>query len=204
MRRTLAAFLTLVIGLQPALLLAQQPVADKRQLPSEAPQTASTQPSQPAQAQPPATTSAPQPAQSAVPDIDALGISFDRIKRLLADRAPTENKSGLKLNYYVEVVALAPTIQLFTREDLSPRGVIPWGAPTHADIVRLLTPVEFRSPRVDVGSLAILGIMKLAQWEAARMKRHKAEEERRKRNEEERRRQKALEESGLVIIKSSK
>ena len=139
-----------------------------------------------------------------MPDIEALGVSFDRIKRLLADRAPTADKNGLKLNYYVEVVALAPRLQLFTREELAPRGVIPWGAPTHADIVNLLTPVEFRSPRVDVGSLAILGLIKLAQWEAERMKRYRAEEDRRKRNEEERRRQKALEESGLVVVKTVK
>jgi len=189
MRRTLTILLASVIGIQPALLHAQQPGAVGQQAPPEA-QTPSASASQ---------TTSPN-----VPDIDALGVSFDRIKRLLADRAPSENKSGLKLNYYVEVVALAPTIQLFTREELAPRGVIPWGGPTHADIVNLLTPIEFRSPRVDVSTLAILGIMKLAQWEADRMKRYKADEARRKENEEERRRQKALEESGLVVIKPPK
>lgn len=189
MRRTLSALLAFMIGVQPAFLRAQQAGADGQPAIPQAPKTAE---------------SASPPAARAVPDIDALGVSFDRIKRLLADRAPTANKNGLRLNYYVEVVALAPRIQLFTREDLAPRGVVPWGAPTHADIVNLLTPVEFRSPRVDVGSLAILGIMKLAQWEAERMKRFRAEEDRRRRNEEERRRQKALEESGLVIVKTPK
>lgn len=191
MHRVLAALLVLVVGVQPALLHARQVDATGAQ-------------AQPLQVRTPASPT-PQTPSTSVPDIEALGLSFDRIKRLLADRAPSQNKSPLKLNYYVEVVALAPTIELFTREELAPgAGVIPWGPPTHADIVRLLTPIEFRSPRVDVSSLAILGIMKMAQWEAARVKRYQAEQERLERNEAERRRQKALEDSGLVIVKSPK
>jgi hypothetical protein len=192
MRRMMAALLVLLVGLQPTALLAQQ--AAQSPAPASAPLTPP---------QVPATQAAP--SSKDVPDINALGVSFDRIKQLLGEKKPTDDKNGLKLNYYVEVVALAPRLQLFTREELAPGGgVVPWGAPTHADIVNMLTPIEFRSPRVDVSSLAILGIMKLAQWEAERMKRYKAEEARRKQNEEERRRQKALEESGLVIVKPSK
>jgi hypothetical protein len=138
-----------------------------------------------------------------VETVAALGLSFDRIKRLLADRAPSEKKSSLKLNYYGEVVALAPRLQLFTREDLAPSGVIPWGAPTHADILRILTPVEFRSPTVPIGSLAVLGILKLVEWETARIKRQKAEDERARRNEDERKRQKALEGTNAIVVKSS-
>jgi hypothetical protein len=190
MQRVLVALLVLLIGLQPAWLHARQPIVAG----------ASSQPPQP----PTPAASTPQSAPTAVPDIDALGVSFDRIKRLLADRAPSENKSPLKLNYYVEVVALAPRIQLFTREELAPTGVTPWGAPTHGDIVRLLTPVEFRSPRVPVGSLVVLGIVKLVEWEAARAKRQKAEEDRKQRDDEERARQKALEQSGLVVVKPPK
>jgi hypothetical protein len=190
MRRILAALLVLLIGLQPALLHAQQAGAAGAQAQSPRAQTP--------------TASTPQSALTDVPDIDALGVSFERIKRLLADRAPSENKSPLKLNYYVEVVALAPRLQLFTREELAPTGVIPWGAPTHADIVSFLTPVEFRSPTVPVSSLAILGIMKLAEWEAGRVKRKKAEEDRKKRDEEERKRQQALQDSGLVVVKPPK
>jgi hypothetical protein len=191
MRRIIAALLVFLTGLQPAMLSAeQQPGATGAQTPPSGIQTPAA--------------SAPQSVSTDVRDIEALGLSFDRIKRLLADRAPSENKSPLKLNYYVEVVALAPRIQLFTREDVAPRGVIPWGAPTHADIVNLLTPVEFRSPTVPVSSLVIMGIMKLAQWDAQRMKRYKAEQERQRLNEEERKRQKALEDSGLIVAKPPK
>jgi hypothetical protein len=187
MRRILAAMLVVLIGVQPSLLRAQQSSEAGAPRPSPPPQTPGT--------------STPQSAATGVPDVAALGLSFDRIKRLLADRAPSETKSTLKLNYYVEVVALAPRIQLFTREDLAPRGVVPWGAPTHADIVRILTPVEFRAPTVPIGSLAVLGILKLVEWETARMKRQKAEDERAKRNEDERKRQKALEGTSAIIVK---
>jgi len=187
MRRILATLLVFLTGLQPALLYAQQEGAQAQSPPAQTP-----------------APSTPQSASTDVPNIDALGVSFERIKRLLADRAPSDTRSPLKLNYYVDVVALAPRLQLFTREEVAPTGVIPWGAPTHADILNLLTPVEFRSPRVPVGSLVILGIMKLAEWEAARMKRYRAEEDRKKRNEEERKRQKALEDSGVVVVKPPK
>ena len=190
MRRVLAALLVLLTGLQPALLHAQPAGAANGQTP-------------PSRTQAPA-ASTPQSALADQPDIEALGLSFDRIKRLLADRAPSDKKSPLKLNYYVEVVALAPRLQLFTPEDLAPGGIVPWGAPTHADIVRLFTPVAFSSPRMPVGTLVVLGIMKLAEWEAARVARYKAEEERRRNNEAERLRQKALEDSGLVVVKTPK
>ncbi|MEI6669355.1 MAG: hypothetical protein WCP29_14480 [Acidobacteriota bacterium] len=185
MRRTLAIQLVLLIGLQPAWLSARQ--AD--------PQAAQT----PRSEGRPRSASPTQPPVGADSDIAALGMSFDRIKRILADQAPSTGKTPLKLNYYVEVVALAPIIQLFSREDLAPTGPMPWGAPTHADIVRQLTPVAFRSPGVPIGALAIVGIMKLAQWEAARARRQKAEEDRRQRDDEERARQKALQESGLIV-----
>jgi len=190
MRRILAALLVVLIGLQPAWLHAQQAGAAGAQAQSPRVQTPAA--------------STPQSASTDVPDIDALGMSFERIKRLLADRPPSNSQSLLKLHYYVEVVALAPRLQLFTREELAPTGVIPWGAPTHADIVNLLTPVEFRSPSVPISSLAIAGIVKLVQWEAARMKRKKAEEDRKKRDEEELKRQKALQDSGLVVVKPPK
>ena len=187
MRRTLSALLVVLIGLEPAWLQAQQAGAAGANPQSPRPQARAV--------------STAQPASADVPDIDALGMSFERIKRLLADRPPSSSQSPLKLNYYVEVVALAPRLQLFTREELAPTGAIPWGAPTHADIVNLLTPIEFRSPTVPISSLAIVGIMKLAKWQAERMKRQKAEEDRRKRDDEERKRQKALEDSGLVVVK---
>jgi 1,4-dihydroxy-6-naphthoate synthase len=187
MRRVLAALVAFVVGVQPGLLLAQS---------GGAAATAPSSQSKSTVASSPATLSS-----KPVPDIDAMGVSFDRIKRMLGDRPPSDDKQGLKLNYYVEVMGLAPAIQLFTPQDLAPTGRIPYAAPTHRDILDVLTPIQYRSPSIPVGSLAIAAIIKLAQWEANRVKRLKAEDERKLREDEERRRQKALEESGLVVIK---
>ena len=150
--------LAFFIGLEPSLLLARQAGA--------------------ASSPPPAAAAGP-PA----PSLEAMGISFERVKRELGDRAPSTNETPLKLNYYVEVTALAPRIVLFTPQELT-AGPVPGGPPTHWEMVAHVTRPEFRSPSVPISSLAIMAVAKLVQWEADRLKRKKAEEELRKRNEE--------------------
>ena len=137
-----------------------------------------------------------------VPSVEALGLSFERIRRELREHPPTTAKSALNLNYYVEVVALAPEIRIFTPAQLAATGLIPYaGAPTHADIVAQLTPEQFRSPSVPVGALAIMGLVKLIQWDAARDRREKLDRERQEQNEAERRRQQRLQDASLIIVK---
>ena len=133
---------------------------------------------------------APTPAQTgadpqaAPPSVESMGVSFDRIKRELRQRPPSTAEGLLKLDYYVEVMALAPQIELFTPEQWS-MGPAPGGPPTHWDMVNdVFTRPEFRSASVPIGSIAIMGLVKLAQWQARVDKRRKAEEERRKRNDE--------------------
>ncbi len=162
MRTALVVLLALAIGLQPVLVCADAQT-----------QTSGGNPRPPDQKSPPETR----------PSVEALGLSLDRIKRELGDRPATPDENGLKLDFYVEVFALAPPIPIFQPGELT-TGPVPWGAPTHADILNVVTPQAFRSPTVPISSLAIMGIAKLIQMEADRAKRRKAEEERRKRNEE--------------------
>ncbi|MEW5982724.1 MAG: hypothetical protein AB1806_10175 [Acidobacteriota bacterium] len=123
-------------------------------------------------------------AQSAPPpSVESLGLSLERIKRGLDERPPTKDPSGLKLDFYVEVTALAPPIPIFQPGELT-TGPVPWGAPTHADILNIVTPQAFKSPAVPIGTLAIMGIQQLIKMEMERQKRRKAEEERRKRDDE--------------------
>ena len=154
--------LAFIIGLEPSLLLAQQP--------------------SPTPGPPRAAAAGPPP-----PSLEAMGISFERVKRELGDRAPSTNETPLKLNYYVEVTALAPRIVLFTPQELT-AGPVPGGPPTHWEMVAHVTKPEFRAPSVPISSLAFMAVAKLVQWEADRQKRKKAEEELRLRNEELRRR----------------
>jgi hypothetical protein len=154
--------LAFIVGLEPLLLLARQ--ADPASTPPQA--AVSGQPG---------------------PSLEAMGISFQRIKRELGDRAPSTNATPLKLNYYVEVTAVAPPILLFSPQELAP-GPVPGGAPTHWDMVAQVTRPEFRAGSVPISSLAIMAVAKQRQWEADRQKRWKAEEALRLRKEELRKR----------------
>jgi hypothetical protein len=158
MRRALVSLLAFVIGLEPALLQSQQAGA--------------------APGQPPASATGPPEAS-----LDAMGISFQRIKRELGDRAPSTNATPLRLNYYVEVTALAPPILLFSPQELV-AGPVPGAPPTHWDMLAHVTRPEFRAPLVPVSTLAFIAVAKQAQWEADRRKRRKAEEALRARQEE--------------------
>jgi hypothetical protein len=162
MRRALATLLALILCLEPTLLLAKHAGAQPGP-----PQAAATYPPS--------------------PSLEAIGISFQRIKRELGDRAPSTTSSPLKLNYYVEVTALAPTIQLFTPQELV-AGPVPGGPPTHWEMVAHVTRPEFRAPSVPISSLAFMAVAKLVQREADRQKREKAEAALRLRQEELRRR----------------
>ncbi len=92
----------------------------------------------------------PPPTQNAKLEVDALPISLDRIQRKLAQR-PASSGSGLKLDYYVEVVGKAPRIDVFGEFDVK-HGPVPYGGITHADFLSLVTPQEFRSPPMDLGA----------------------------------------------------
>lgn len=89
---------------------------------------------------------------------DQLGVSIDRI-RLRFKRAPlfgnVFDPEKLKLTAYVDVVAKAPEIKLFgpnAKEELTSRAV-PFGAPTHRDMLAIMTPIEFRTSPMDLTAL---------------------------------------------------
>jgi hypothetical protein len=87
-----------------------------------------------------------------------LPVSLDRIKRELAI-AYTRPTDPLRLHYYVEVYGKMQRLDLLADEDLR-SGAVPYGGPTHRDILYQITPEEFRSPPADIGALGAL----IAQW----------------------------------------
>jgi hypothetical protein len=118
-----------------------------------------------AQAQPQTAPTDPAPAINP----EALGVSVSRIQRRLAadSRARTEGNTPLKLEYRVDVFGTAPALRFFAGQDLRFGGV-PSSAPTHADMLYMWTPQEFRSPRVDFLGLALgaatAGAKKVQDW----------------------------------------
>jgi hypothetical protein len=94
----------------------------------------------------------PARAQTSI-DVSRLPISLDRIQRALRESAIREERVGLNLHYKVEVYGQAPPIVLFGPEAQLETGPVPYGAPTHREMIDHVTPKEFRAPAADFGAL---------------------------------------------------
>lgn len=80
-------------------------------------------------------------------DVGRLGVDVRRIQRQLDRVATRESHDGLNLQFFVGVFGQAPPIELFPGAEPNFFTLpAPYGAPTHNDIVRAITPREFSSP----------------------------------------------------------
>jgi hypothetical protein len=106
-------------------------------------------------AQAPAPAAASRPAATApAVDVNRLPVDLWRIGRQLQQaHRDTEERDGLNLRYQIEVFGRAPQLQLFTPEDNLRYGPVPYGAPTHQEIINHITPKEFSSPVMDFNAL---------------------------------------------------
>lgn len=86
-------------------------------------------------------------------DVSRLPVDLDRIQRGLRESAVREEREGLNLRYRVQVYGQAPPIVLFGPEANLTTGPVPYGAPTHRDMVDHVTPREFRTPAADISAL---------------------------------------------------
>ena len=87
-------------------------------------------------------------------DVSRLPINIERIRRELnAALSDHEQRDGLNLRYQIEVFGRAPAIKLFTAADNLKNGPVPYGAPTHREMVDQMTPQEFRAPIMDFSAL---------------------------------------------------
>ena len=80
-----------------------------------------------------------------------LPVSLDRIKRELSRTEQTaENGVILRLRYYVDVYSRSPAVDLIRNTfDLSD-GPVPYGAPTHQEMLNAMTPRRWRSPAINL------------------------------------------------------
>jgi hypothetical protein len=95
------------------------------------------------------------PAATAAPAIDVsrLPIDLRRIEKSFRQTTIREERDGLNLRYFVDVYAKAPNIVLFTKEDNLLTGPVPYGGPTHREMLDMITPKEHRAPAADLGAL---------------------------------------------------
>ena len=97
-------------------------------------------------------TSAPAPHSDSALDVSRLPLDLHRIERQLRQSSEREDHEGLRLRYFVEVYGKAPKIELFAPGE-SVTGPAPWGAPTHKEMLQIVTPKEFRAPIMDFSAL---------------------------------------------------
>ena len=92
-------------------------------------------------------------AQRSTVDVDRLPIDLQRIHRELQQSATREEREGLQLRYFVDVFGQAPPLVLFGPQDNLRTGPVPYGAPTHKEMLYQMTPQEFRAPVADFSAL---------------------------------------------------
>ena len=92
-------------------------------------------------------------AQQTSVDVKRLPLDLTKVTRQLRQTAGTESHNGLHIRYSVDVYGQAPRIEFFTKQDNLATGPVPYGAPTHRDMINQVTPIEYRAPITDFSSL---------------------------------------------------
>jgi len=92
-------------------------------------------------------------AQQASVDVKRLPVDLNKLTRDLRQSAATESHNGLHIRYTVDVYGQAPRLEFFTKQDNLKDGPVPYGAPSHREMIEHVTPIEYRSPVMDLSAL---------------------------------------------------
>ena len=90
------------------------------------------------------TASSPGVVATTAIDVTRLPVDLKRIERQFQQSRIREERNGLNLRYFVEVFAPAPKLVIIRPEDNVEKGQAPYGAPTHRDMLDMMTPQHFR------------------------------------------------------------
>ena len=102
-----------------------------------------------ATAQTDSTHAAPKQAAGS-PSTAKLPVSVERIQKKLAELPPTVTDK-LKLEYYIEVYGKAPPPDFLQNFNVK-SGPVPSSAPTHQDLLDVVTPQGFRTPAPNISA----------------------------------------------------
>ena len=91
-------------------------------------------------------------AQEAI-DVARLPIDLERVHRGLQKSAVREEREGLNLRYFVDVYGQAPPFIVSGPDANLVHGPVPYGGPTHKEMLEQMTPKEFRAPVADFSAL---------------------------------------------------
>jgi hypothetical protein len=78
---------------------------------------------------------------------DAVPVSLKRVRKQLLTPVPRKTGPGLRLEYHVDVYGRSPKLFIFDEAQPFGRGPVPFTAPTHHEIIDLVTPQMFKSLR---------------------------------------------------------
>jgi len=84
-----------------------------------------------------------------------MGVSLKNIRKQVPPTSATERQSGTGLRYefFVDVYGKRPAIDFFKDFDLSTKGAVRWGSPTHQEILNAATPHPFH---IYAGGISVL------------------------------------------------
>jgi hypothetical protein len=96
--------------------------------------------------------------QAAPPSADSMGVSLKAIRQQLKDvpLLPRAPGSGLRYDFFVDVLGKRPAIEFFKDFDLSTEGPVKWGGVTHQEILDAVTPFPFRHYGMGVDLLSLV------------------------------------------------
>jgi hypothetical protein len=93
------------------------------------------------------------PTQQSAVNVDRLPLNLNRISRELRHAADLQEREGLRLRYTIQIYGAAPPLDIFNEESDLVNGPVPYGAPTHRELIDHVTPREFRPPVADFSAL---------------------------------------------------
>jgi len=92
-------------------------------------------------------------AQQTSVDVKRLPVDLNKLTRDLRQTAASESHNGLHIRYTVDVYGQAPRVEFFTKQDNLKSGPVPYGAPSHREMIEHVTPIEYRPPVMDFSAL---------------------------------------------------
>ena len=111
-------------------------------------------------------------------DASKMGVSLSRIKReLVQAQVEDQDPNTFKLTFSVQVIGTAPKIDLL--EGFAVEGPVPYGPPTHREVLDVLTPKDYRGQAFSILGLAVLATQKFLQYNKKRQCEAEIEEYRR-------------------------
>jgi hypothetical protein len=105
----------------------------------------------------------PEPAAAAAaapPSADSMGVSLKAIRTQLKN-APEEKKptgGGMRYDFFVDVLGTRPPIDFFRDFDLSTKGSVRWGTPTHQEILSAMSPYWVNAMRAAGTGVDLLAV----------------------------------------------